>query len=295
MPRQVNIDPLSGTSLKVEPTFNDTVLPAASGFVVGHGGKHYLITNWHVLTGRNPETGEPVDRVTAAIPNGIRVTFHKKDDLGLWVTKDLPLFSDEQALWLEHPRGREVDVVALPLPSFEDVSLFDLDLALSQVDVALQPGAQCFVIGFPLGLATGSAWPIWKTAHLASDHLVDYRRGEPTFLIDATTRGGMSGSPVVFRTFSSFNKADGTMVFANGATTKFLGIYSGRIHENAEVGKVWRPYLITEILEKRIVYGEETGVFRATERNRACECGSGKRYKHCHGSLADSVTLPRQM
>lgn len=271
--------------------FNDVALAAASGFIVAHDGAFHLITNWHVVTGRNPETGEVIDTKHAAIPNGLRIAFHKKDQLGHWVMHDIPLLVDDRPQWLEHPRGRTVDVVALKLPSLQDAALFDLDLALAQIDVDLQPGAECFVIGFPLGLATGSAWPIWKTAHLASDHYVDYRKGEPVFLIDATTRGGMSGSPVVFRTFSSFRKADGTMVFATGATTRFLGVYSGRIHESSEVGKVWRPFVITEILERRIVYGEESGVIRATDRNRLCECGSGKRYKHCHGSLVDEITV----
>lgn len=34
------------------------------------------------------------------------------------------------------------------------------------------------------------------------------------------------------------------------STTKFLGIYSGRIHEESEIGRVYRPRVINEILDQ---------------------------------------------
>jgi len=290
MARDVAIDPLSCSSLKIVPMFNDVELAAATGFLVEHSGTRYLITNWHVASGRNTETEEPLDRNHASIPNKFRVTFHQKDQLARWIERDIPIRSDsDEPLWLEHPRGRVVDVVAIPITDDleGEAALFDLDLNLSQVDMEIFPGSECFVIGFPLGLATGSAWPIWKTAHLASDHYIDYRAGEPAFLIDATTRSGMSGSPVVVRTTSSYRTRNGTTVFLSGAATKFLGVYSGCIHEDSEIGKVWRPFVIREIIEKQLFYGEGSGLVRLTDRNKPCDCGSEKRYKHCHGIFPD--------
>jgi hypothetical protein len=36
-----------------------------------------------------------------------------------------------------------------------------------------------------------------------------------------------------------------------GMRELFLGVYSGRIHELSEIGKVWKPKLIEEILNAR--------------------------------------------
>ncbi len=33
-------------------------------------------------------------------------------------------------------------------------------------------------------------------------------------------------------------------------STLFLGVYSGRIHGESEIGIVWRPKVISEVLER---------------------------------------------
>ena len=38
------------------------------------------------------------------------------------------------------------------------------------------------------------------------------------------------------------------MMAMAGSQTLFLGVYSGRIHDDSEIGMVWRPNLIEEIL-----------------------------------------------
>src|SRR5690242_7246944 len=56
--------------------------------------------------------------------------------------------------------------------------------------------AKLFVIGYPQN--TENFYPIWKSGTIASEpNLMPL--GIPFFYIDATTRKGMSGSPVVFR------------------------------------------------------------------------------------------------
>jgi hypothetical protein len=76
---------------------------------------------------------------------------------------------------------------------------------------------------------------------------LDYN-GKPVFLIDATTRAGMSGSPVVLRQFGGYNTRNGGYFSSAGFFTRFMGIYSGRIHRDSEIGMVWRPEVIFEIL-----------------------------------------------
>src|SRR5262245_38587181 len=55
---KTEIDPLTAQALFLE-LLNSTnrVLGSATGFITKHNEKHFLITNWHVVTGRHPETG----------------------------------------------------------------------------------------------------------------------------------------------------------------------------------------------------------------------------------------------
>lgn len=244
----IHIDPLSCCSLRLPVLANGTELSRATGFVVEHGGDDFLITNGHVVTGRNPDTGELLSP-TGAEPDELQIIHHVDGQLGTWKVDAQPLYSPAgDPLWWEHPEGRNVDVVALPLDmNFPDLTTYPLDLSLADHNVALAPAMAVSIIGYPFGLATGQAFPIWKTGHIASDPGVNYD-GRPAFLIDATTRGGMSGSPVVFRSSGPYPSRDGALKLG-GTVTAFLGVYSGRIHEDAEVGLVWRPRLVTEILE----------------------------------------------
>ncbi len=245
---QILIDPLSARSLQLELYVNDQLLGSATGFPVESNDEYCLITNWHVVAGRNPDTGELLSD-TGALPDEVRVAHHERGSLGSWVIRSEALHDSEgNPRWIEHPAGRLVDVVALPIVDIDDeVDVHPLDLSLAEVDMLPQVAMPVSIIGYPYGLATAGRWPIWKTGHIASDPDLDYD-GRPAFLIDATTRGGMSGSPVVLRLTGGYPTRDGGFVLAGGTRTRFLGVYSGRIHEHAEVGRVWRPRVIREIL-----------------------------------------------
>jgi hypothetical protein len=65
------------------------------------------------------------------------------------------------------------------------------------------------------------------------------------FLVDITTREGMSGSPVYAREWTK--AADEWEV-----KTTFLGLYSGRLREDAEVGIVWRAEVVNEIVDAAV-------------------------------------------
>lgn len=283
---KIYIDPLSKVSLRIVPKFNCVELGCATAFVLAWNEKHYLITNWHVVTGRDPDTLECVDKINAALPNKISVSFHSLGDKGGWVTRDINLKDAEgNPVWLEHPQKSIVDVVAVPISDTEGIALHSLDLRLAYADMRLFPALPISVIGYPLGLTAGESWPIWKTGHIASDPDIDFSPGRPAFLIDATTRSGMSGSPVIIRTHS-WTKQNGAEVIGGVRTTKFMGIYSGRIHKDSEVGRVWRPFVLREILGRKLIFDKGTGRV-PPRRGEACPCNRGERFKHCCGQLDD--------
>src|SRR4051794_21903562 len=64
-------DRLSLASLYIEMLFNEVTLAKGSGFLWLHGGKAFLISNWHNFSGRKPSSKVPISK-TAAIPNFVR-------------------------------------------------------------------------------------------------------------------------------------------------------------------------------------------------------------------------------
>jgi len=67
------------------------------------------------------------------------------------------------------------------------------------------------------------------------------------FLIDCRSRKGQSGSPVIaYRNGVWTAYDDNTSGVPNGPQFRFLGVYSGRIHSESDLGMVWKPRAIAE-------------------------------------------------
>lgn len=241
------VDPLSTQSLSLITSAGDTAIASATGFIVQYQSHNYLITNWHALTGKDPSTGKIEDPL-GRTPTFVSIWYHGLT-LGTWVRKSEPLYSSKgNKQWIEHPLGPKVDVVALPLSSIHsDAKIYPFDLNLAKADMIPVVAMPVSIIGFPFGLSGPGKFPIWKTGHIATDPDLDYDN-MPVFLIDATTRPGMSGSPVVLRLSGGYQtRSGGTMMVTSGITTLFLGVYSAQQNES-EIGKVWKPQVIDEIL-----------------------------------------------
>lgn len=260
MVRSISVHPMSLVSLLLEVRVNGRALSSASGFIVESRGASFLITNWHVVAGRDPDTGQLLSS-TGAVPDELAIVYHRvwEEDgqrrTGWHVGSECLLNEDFIPRWLEHPAGREVDVVALPVRKpIEDVAFFPMNLALIETDIFAGVGDSVFIIGYPFGLTGGAVFPIWKAGHIASEPEIDYDN-RPLFLVDATTREGMSGSPVIlwfpghgYKTRNRVEIGHGAVYVGDSSKTRFLGVYAGRIHGSAEVGRVWKPEVIEPIL-----------------------------------------------
>ena len=248
MERRILIDPLSCVSLSLECFLQGTVIGTGTGFVVVSNETNYLITNWHVVTGRDPNTGQPMSNTGTVGPDTIGIWHHDASRLGSWhlKTERLILPSTGEHLWKEHSLGRQIDVIVLPLSTSGDTRIYNLDISLARTDLVVSPSEPVSIVGFPFGIAAAGKFPIWKTGHIASDIDLNYE-GKPVFLVDATTRPGMSGSPVFARRLGMHRSSTGWNI-GGGDVIRFLGVYSGRIRDQSDVGMVWKPSIIDEIL-----------------------------------------------
>ncbi len=262
---ELQFSPLSLASYYVSLRFNQTELSFATAFFIRRNSKCYLVTNWHVLSGRNPNNGACLSD-TYGVPNNILVRAHTNNEFINFLDFEIPLLnSDDTPRWLEHPKFKEkVDVVAL------EVCLPPEQYIVHDIEQFIEPfnegTIECvaddvFVIGYPLGLSAGGLFPIWKRASIASEPIIDID-GLPKLLIDTASRKGMSGSPVMLYRKRPVLITNGKPEESGAQISRFfmklVGVYSGRVgvcpgnkNIEAQLGTVWKSSVINEIIDQK--------------------------------------------
>ncbi len=225
----------------LEMTFRGRSLAKGTGFVWRVDGRAFLITNWHNVTGRNPDTGLHLSK-HAGEPDEVTVQFDLVGSPpGQRAPVVLPLRNaDGDPLWRQHSMSPGVDVVALPLPGLPGAALYPIN-EMPNNPGTVPIGIEAFILGYPFGISV-STLPIWKQASVASEPSMPIG-GKPCFYVDTASRPGMSGSPVILR-----------HRIAIGPPTTFIGVYSGRVGAEDELqtqlGIVWRAEVIDQIITK---------------------------------------------
>jgi hypothetical protein len=257
MPQTIKPDPLSFSSVFLEPLFGNTQLGIATGFVWEHENSHFLLTNWHVVTGLNPQTKQPISE-NGTTPDFLRIWLHTVERLGKWESYDLRLFDNQgRPLWKEHNTFKSnADVAILSLDIPDNFRLFPINRN-SFDEFRVEISQDVFIIGFPRGITGAGKFPIWKRGSIASEPDVDIDK-VPKILIDSMTREGMSGSPVVAQYVGVYKEYPTNPEPFDwvGTGRKFLGIYSGRMSGQdvfeAQLGIVWKASLIEEIISSGV-------------------------------------------
>jgi len=242
----------------ISMTVRGNTLANGTGFIVEHGGLPYLVTNAHNLTGRHRETGEILSS-RGAMPDAVMITHNSSYGLGTWVVSTEPLYdTDERPLWLEHPKhGSQVDVVALPITQTHNATMIPHSLEPADLGdetrIDLGVTSDLHVVGFPFAISSGGFTAIWTRGSVATELDIDFEE-MPCFLIDARTRTGQSGSPVVFYTRPGATAAfeGGGAGMLAGNVCQLMGVYSGRINKESDLGYVWRVDALREILDRGV-------------------------------------------
>ena len=186
---------------------------------------------------------------SGAVPDSLVVLHNTANQLGSWVRRTESLYDGQgDPLWLEHPQhGRKVDVVALPLTQTNGVDLFPYEPANPGPPIALGPTEQVSIIGFPFGMTAGGAFGIWVQGTVASEPDVDFQ-GLPSLMVDSRTRSGQSGSPVIVYRPGAWQGGGALLNLGAGAAARFVGVYSGRINAQSDLGIVWKATALVAIL-----------------------------------------------
>lgn len=239
-------------SLKVAPLALGNALAHATATIAKlTTGRPFLLTNRHVVTGRDNATGKCLD-TNAAVPDALRVWFWGRD-LSHRIELDIPLYTNGGPdgggvpTWIEHPYYSTADVVALPLNVPDEVELMPYVLTNGTAENLIEPSDHVQVIGFPLSEENSSPFGIWVAGFVASEPELNHKN-EPYFLIDCRARKGQSGSPVIVSTGGHGAMKSKDERHFNVATTHLLGIYSGRLGRDTDLGMVWKAWFLCELL-----------------------------------------------
>jgi hypothetical protein len=227
----------------------------ATGFVMATpAGRPVLMTARHNVTGRHQQTGE---RLVDIEPHEIAIALRTQVAAGNMIMMQKPaprvrvLLRDQNSfapLWSEHPLlGATADVVAVPISS-------DIPWVLTaegQCDMKVGPSTRLSIVGFPFAtsLPTMRESATWSTAFVASEPTENFS-GQPVFLVDCRARTGQSGSPV-YRFARAWEHFETTNGWAQQAPSpaRLLGLYSGRISHDSDLGRVWKYEVIHQLLE----------------------------------------------
>ena len=276
IPQKLHYFSLTTTPIQAVNEQNTSLGNATAFFYESNSGQLFLITNWHVVTGREPSS--PSVSKTAAVPSVLKLKLHKRQKpIGGQPTilatdideVRIPINSNDGngPRWLEHPKYRfKIDVVAIPLDEHSDFRQRYHFNPLNKFphfvpNYAPEAMDNVFVVGYPWGISAtierGGGIPVYKRGSIASDPVIDYRR-LPSVLIDCRTTTAMSGSPVIV-SHSGIWMPDGRMTNDSiiGTFNSFLGVYSGRLkdkkdEEISEIGIVWKASVLREITESNV-------------------------------------------
>jgi hypothetical protein len=239
------------TTVPLQQYFGDTHLGHGTGFMWKAREQYYLITCWHVLSMRDFFTGANL-RSDAGRPNILRTLFNVRTGSFEKQRWDIRIRDDgDRPLWLVHP-DRRVDVAVLPIEFKPDeliIALYPLNV-LANAALRIEIGMEVFILGYPFKIEP-PAYPVWKRGSIASEPelapaTTDY------ILVDTASRPGMSGAPVIRRSWTNHMVQPGVVALLDIPLNRFIGLYSGRLPTDhpyeAQIGLVWREALIDEII-----------------------------------------------
>lgn len=162
---------------------------------------------------------------------------------------------DRSPKWYVHPQhGHRVDIVALPIvvePPAAPNPFNDLEAAALRLEI----GMDVFILGYPFQPGP-TALPIWKRASVASEPQAIVPE-QLHILLDTASRPGMSGSPVIRRSWAAhlYENQEGS-VLGRPVQTRLVGVYSGRVGASdvaAQLGIMWAASFVTEIVAGRVL------------------------------------------
>jgi Trypsin-like peptidase domain len=172
--------------------------------------------------------------------------------------------AEGKAVWFQHTRKNDIDVAVinvgtLLLNRYRSTSINDV---ATQNDMRVEIGNEVFILGYPLGFTHFINAPIWKRGSIASEPNLETPVTKFRVVIDATTRQGMSGGPVIMRAKTHYVSESG-QITAHINATRWIGINASRPDlpaasgandddRRAEIGFFYKAGSVIEVIREGV-------------------------------------------
>lgn len=239
-----------------------------TGFFYSVNEKTYLVTNWHVLTGRNPDSPTHLLPGWTTAPDSISFKYWaQREGYPLVDTDRFELYANNEPRWIECDLPYLVDLAAIELPLPSDLIVEPIQKATTVAKAPIEVGHHVVVIGFPFSRSNQIPAAVWKSATIASDTQLPVLN-KIQVLLDTPGRPGMSGSPVFLTTtgvrltndqmalnaLERLTKLSGEQSEFRAMMISFVGVYAGSYgdqeFERLNLGRMLPSGFITGMLDK---------------------------------------------
>jgi len=268
---------LSFSSVKLEFFSKDGAhLKPASGFLVDANGQYYLITNWHVVSGRNISVDEQQEPIYGPYTLKTSIHVHSGEggkpypiSMGTWQRITISLYDDNNVpRWIEYRASEQhkgmIDMVALPIQSHliwrpfsgitpgitinkgpwaNDINYWtkvsSIPVSAIETDVEYGPPDAVHIIGYPQG---------WTPEGTSKSSSAFWRT---SFIASEIYEHGMTRENIFFVDPSAPDGMTGSPVVGiKNDRLKLLGVYSDRSMEefSAPAGLVYGAWLVKELI-----------------------------------------------
>lgn len=190
---------LQGYNKKINSLIN-----TGTGFILNWGHEYFLITNFHVLTGKEAATNKKMDVLTDTCTD-IIIWF--QNDTGTGFKKLVAKLYDSvgnKLYSLYYTNKNQILDIAVVYISPADLPPIIKKHFITMTDIYFQePGGKTYVVGFPDGKMIDG----WKPT-IINSHSVEPVKDtsiKHLFLFEDTTYGGMSGCPVYIKQSINLN------------------------------------------------------------------------------------------
>lgn len=247
----LRFDELIDYSFIINGKSNSEFQTSGTGSILKYKDKFYLITNFHVLTGKDSKTNEKFPDLKDT-NSAISIIFQNADRKSKFIVIIYPIYNSkgEELFRTYMFKNQIIDISVLPIDVPEKVlkSFFeinDLDTTWSY-----EPDKKVSFWGFPNGNFKNSWQPTEMTAKTVRNSQVGEFIFDPYVFFDNEPIKGMSGSPLY--------------IIDNDNKIKFLSVVSNVVDDNPKIKgrsvySLCALQLIKKMYEEKIpsVIGEE--------------------------------------